>query len=142
MIDDDRDLTELSIRGSLQGLPDLAFLELAVAGHRRRHQPAPGRAGDLGVRELLLRGEELAASIVHRAEAAGFDAALGRTFSADDAGNLVVLSDGLWRRMFGGDPAVIGRIVRMNGSPFTVVGVARDVPGVRFGSQGAAGAGV
>jgi len=35
----------------------------------------------------------------------------------------MILTDGLWRRRFGGDPAVIGGAVRLNGQPMTVVGV-------------------
>lgn len=35
-----------------------------------------------------------------------------------------VLSDALWRRSFGSDPAVVGRTVRINEVPFTVVGIA------------------
>jgi predicted permease len=53
--------------------------------------------------------------------------ALGRLFEDTDnlAGhwNVVVLSDGLWRRNFGADPAVVGRKLAVNGSPHTVVGV-------------------
>lgn len=55
--------------------------------------------------------------------------ALGRLFTRDEAlpgrGDAVaVISHGLWQRRFGGDPAVIGRTVRLSGHPFTVVGVA------------------
>jgi len=35
----------------------------------------------------------------------------------------MILSHGLWQRRFGGDPAVIGRRVRLNESTFTIVGV-------------------
>jgi putative ABC transport system permease protein len=54
--------------------------------------------------------------------------ALGRAFTADDARytdspNVVILSDGLWRRRFGADPGVIGREVRINDVPRTIVGV-------------------
>jgi len=55
------------------------------------------------------------------------DAALGRTFTDDEGepGNeqKVILSDGLWRRMFSGDPAVVGTDLRLNGRPYTIVGV-------------------
>ena len=54
--------------------------------------------------------------------------ALGRTFRADEddvakPSAVVVLSDGLWRRRFGGDAQLIGRDVTLNGQPFTVIGV-------------------
>jgi predicted permease len=41
----------------------------------------------------------------------------------DDAAPVVVLSYGLWRRAYGGDPSAIGRTIRINGQPFTVIGV-------------------
>lgn len=60
-------------------------------------------------------------------EALGVKAALGRSFRPDDertgAEPVAILGDGLWRRRFGADPAVIGRPVTLNGQRFTVVGV-------------------
>jgi predicted permease len=55
----------------------------------------------------------------------------GRLLSdADDAGPgaspVAVISHALWQRRFGGDPAVVGRKVRLNGFPFTVVGVGPE----------------
>ena len=51
----------------------------------------------------------------------------GRPFSqADDVPNaprVVILSDGLWKRRFGGDPAVIGRSIPINGESHEIVGV-------------------
>jgi putative ABC transport system permease protein len=56
---------------------------------------------------------------------------LGRTFSADEerrgGANVVLLSYGFWRRRFGGDPAVLGRALQIEGLPTTVVGVLPDV---------------
>jgi len=40
-----------------------------------------------------------------------------------DTTTVVILSDGAWQRLFGGDPKVIGRVIRLNGLPRTVVGV-------------------
>jgi predicted permease len=37
--------------------------------------------------------------------------------------NKVLLSDALWQSAFGGDPHVVGRDVRLDGQPFTVVGI-------------------
>jgi predicted permease len=52
---------------------------------------------------------------------------LGRIFqdSEGEAGNdkKVILSEGQWRTQFGGDPSAIGRDLRIDGEPYTVVGV-------------------
>ena len=52
---------------------------------------------------------------------------VGRLLSmADDdatAPPVVVLSDALWRRRFGSDSGVIGKVVTLNGNPWTVIGV-------------------
>ena len=57
----------------------------------------------------------------------GVRPALGRSFLAEEdapgRGDVVVLSDGLWRRRFGSDPRVVGSQVRLDGRPHTVVGV-------------------
>ena len=53
----------------------------------------------------------------------GVRAALGRTLTDADTGAAVVLSHAAWRREFAGDPAVIGRIVRIDQHPYQVVGV-------------------
>ena len=57
----------------------------------------------------------------------GAKAALGRVFVPSDyrPGNFegVVISHGLWRRMFGGDPAVVGQTVRLDSDPSTIIGV-------------------
>ena len=67
----------------------------------------------------------------------GVQAQAGRFFDAkaDDrafgAHDEVVLSDGLWREQFAGDPKVVGRTVSLNRHAFTVVGVApRDFNGI------------
>jgi predicted permease len=49
---------------------------------------------------------------------------LGRGIGAqDERAYTVVVSEGLWRRRYGADPAILGRTIRMNGQPYTVVGV-------------------
>jgi putative ABC transport system permease protein len=57
----------------------------------------------------------------------GGAARLGRAFrpAEDSAGSpaLTVLSHALWRRQFGGDSGVIGRTIRLDDSPFTIIGV-------------------
>jgi putative ABC transport system permease protein len=52
---------------------------------------------------------------------------LGRTFAADEdqAGKdrVVVLSHAIWESQFGADPKLIGRSIRLDGEPYTVIGV-------------------
>ncbi len=54
---------------------------------------------------------------------------LGRLLDLDDdrpgaPRAVVVLSDGFWRRELGADPRVVGRELLLDGTPYTVVGVA------------------
>ncbi len=57
--------------------------------------------------------------------------ALGTFFAQSDDvpsanGPIVVLSYQFWQTRFGGDPTIIGKRLRLNGSAFTVLGVAPD----------------
>jgi putative ABC transport system permease protein len=64
----------------------------------------------------------------------GASPALGRTFTPSDgaagAPAVVVLSDAVWQRRFGADPAIVGRIISLGGSAREVVGVMPA--GLRF----------
>ena len=57
----------------------------------------------------------------------GVKPALGRAFATDEdqPGNdhVVVLSHRLWATEFGADPALVGRPIRLDNQPFTVIGV-------------------
>jgi putative ABC transport system permease protein len=74
-------------------------------------------------------------------ETLGVSAVLGRTFSTLDDhrgggpdGPVTVISYGYWQRHFGGAADAIGRSVRLDGVPFTIVGVTpRDFFGVEVG---------
>jgi len=64
-------------------------------------------------------------------EVLGLKAAAGRLFTpADDltpGGHpIVVLGHGFWKRRFAADPKVVGRELRVNGQPMTVVGIAPE----------------
>ena len=51
---------------------------------------------------------------------------LGRLFTDDEETRkerLIVLSYGAWQRRFGGDAAIIGRSVQLDGDPYTIIGV-------------------
>jgi putative ABC transport system permease protein len=49
----------------------------------------------------------------------------GRTFQPSDAAapNVIVLSEGLWRRRFGADRTIVGRSIVIGGQPQTVIGI-------------------
>jgi putative ABC transport system permease protein len=57
----------------------------------------------------------------------GVQPARGRAFQPgeDQAGreHEVVLSDGLWRRRFGGDPGIVGQSIRLDDEQYTVTGI-------------------
>ena len=57
----------------------------------------------------------------------GLTLAAGRWFSAEEdapsRAPVVVLSDGLWRRRFGGDPRVLGQTMLLNDRPHAIIGV-------------------
>ncbi len=61
----------------------------------------------------------------------GLESQLGRWFSAEEDDPaaptyVAVISSATWRRMYGGDPSVLGRDLVVNGRPFAIVGVAAD----------------
>ena len=67
----------------------------------------------------------------------GVPALVGRTFTADDdrvpgAHPIAVLSYGYWERRFGRDSGVLGKTIRVSGTPITMIGVA---PPAFFGEQ-------
>ena len=57
----------------------------------------------------------------------GAQPALGRVFSVDEdqpgANHVVVLAYDAWLRLFGGDPAVVGRSIELNQQPYEIIGV-------------------
>ena len=58
----------------------------------------------------------------------GVQPVVGRLFGVDEdripGGHPVaVISFGLWQSHFGGDPSAIGQVIKLNGHPFTIIGV-------------------
>ena len=62
----------------------------------------------------------------------GVQPVLGRAFVPEDdkpatfnegRGTVAIISHGLWKRRFGSDPAIVGRVVQMKSRPLTVIGV-------------------
>jgi predicted permease len=71
-------------------------------------------------------------------EVLGAPPQIGRDFAPEDgvegAAKVAIISDGLWRRRFGGDPLVLGRVLRLSGVNHTVIGVAAR--GFQFNTHG------
>lgn len=71
-----------------------------------------------------LEGQQVSAAYFHTL---GASPVLGRDFQAsDDVRNgpkVAILSDGLWRRAFGGDSTIIGQQVKLDDNLYTVIGV-------------------
>ena len=71
-----------------------------------------------------VRGSRMTASLM---PLLGIAPRLGRNFTPaedlDGTAGVAILSDGLWRRRFGADERVIGRVIQINGDPRTIVGV-------------------
>lgn len=69
----------------------------------------------------------------------GVKPALGRGFLPEEDVNqnthpVVVISHAVWRQRFNADPAIVGKSIALNGSPFTVVGVAPEsFKGLKYG---------
>jgi putative ABC transport system permease protein len=57
----------------------------------------------------------------------GVHAELGRDFRPEEdtsaAAPVLILSDELWRSRFNADPGIVGKVIGLNGSQFTVIGV-------------------
>lgn len=71
-------------------------------------------------------------------ETLGVEPHLGRTLSADAeefGARTVVLSYQLFQRRFGGDPAVVGETIRLDGEQYEIVGVARQGFDYPYGSE-------
>jgi putative ABC transport system permease protein len=86
-----------------------------------------------GFRELALTGTGSARTVRATTVSAGFfevvraRPTLGRVFRQEEdtpgGKHVVVLSDRFWRTEFGGSPDVIGRTVKLNDEPYTIVGI-------------------
>jgi putative ABC transport system permease protein len=80
-----------------------------------------------------LRGSRVTASLM---PLLGVSPAIGRGFTPDEdsdrAAPVAIVSDGLWRRRFGANAAVLGARIDVDGLPHTIVGVmprSRHLPG-------------
>jgi len=89
---------------------------------------------------LADRGEAERVSIVQASAnfipLLGLDAALGRLYRPDEgslgAEPVLLLSDGFWRRRYGGDPDVLGKLIVVDRTQFTIIGVLPPEAGSQY----------
>jgi predicted permease len=62
---------------------------------------------------------------------------LGRNFlpREEEGADVVVVTEGFWKKRLGGDPNVIGRSITLDGVPHTIVGVLPHMPATWFGAN-------
>lgn len=56
----------------------------------------------------------------------GFGPRVGRNFTEEEekpGHNVVLLTDGFWKRRYGGDPAIVGKAVPLDGLQYSVIGI-------------------
>ncbi|MCM2255664.1 MAG: ABC transporter permease [Vicinamibacteria bacterium] len=97
----------------------------AMAGVDTRRMALAGASGSSALEPQALTVATVSANYF---DLLGVGPTMGRGFAAgEDAGEhpeVIVLSDALWRARFGADPGVIGRTVRIDERPVTVIGIA------------------
>jgi putative ABC transport system permease protein len=130
--DGDR-LVTIKLRREQDGSPS-ASSYLDVESWREQSRTLAMISINSNYQQLNLTGGDRAERInVGFASASYFDllgihAARGRTFRPEDENRasppaVTVLSHDLWQRRYGGDPAIVGQSIRIQGLPFQVVGV-------------------
>lgn len=103
----------------IRGQKNLFTNAMAFAG------PVPMDLSGNGMAASMAQGELVSGSYF---DTLGVMAALGRTLDLEDekpgAAPVAVLDYAYWQRAFGGSPGVIGRVIHLNNTAFTIVGVA------------------
>ncbi|MEO8724575.1 MAG: ABC transporter permease [Acidobacteriaceae bacterium] len=100
-----------------------------VRDQAKQMQDVAGYSDDLAVVETGAGAQSVFAPRVtsNLFSMLGAQPVLGRVFTSGDgeagAPAVVILSNGLWRQSFGGDPQIIGKQVRIGKAPQTVIGV-------------------
>ena len=108
-----------------------AFSDVAASAQQAGNLEVAGEA-ELAIGELVTG---------NYFDVLGVEAARGRTFLPEEDATpgthpVVVLSDRFWRTRLGSDPDVVGSDIRLNGRPYSVVGIAppefkgRIAPGI------------
>src|ERR1700722_18591767 len=115
------------LRDLQEGISDFAYVAVmptSLYGYARVLQA--GKAGPVQIESAPVSHDFF--------RVLGVSPALGRDFTGSDeragAPPVVVISDQVWRNQLGADPKMVGRMIRLNGQGYTVIGVM--AAGVEF----------
>ena len=97
----------------------------------RRSEESGSLIGRLGLVKPSATNTEIASTFIvseNYFSVLGVKPVRGRAFDAIDASELaatpaVLISENYWQRRFAGDPAVLGKTIRLNGAAFTIAGI-------------------
>ena len=113
-----------------QGLTTTSWLNYRdIRDRAQTLQTVAGYSEDVGVVESKDASESVLTPGVtaNLLSMLGAQPMLGRTFTEAEGSTggppVVLISEGLWREVFGADPNIVGRTVRVNGRERTVIGV-------------------
>jgi len=127
-----------SFSGVIARSDELLILSDAGSSVSRRNAATGSLAGKLGLFPANGSNKESASTGIvseNYFSVLGIAPLRGRTFDAMDRSELgasptVLISQNYWQRRFGGDPALLGQTIRLNGVVVTVVGITpRDFAG-------------
>ena len=118
----DTSRNEIELRASIPDYVDIRQQMPAVSGLAAVEQVSFSLSLDR--QPVRVQGARASADLF---KVLGVKAALGRLFLPGEdrpgAEKTLILSNGLWVRVFGADPKMVGRQVRLDGEPRTIVGV-------------------
>ncbi|WP_263358702.1 ABC transporter permease [Acidicapsa ligni] len=101
-----------------------SFADLAIVGSAEMNLSGLGKPGAGSQLPEQIQGANWSWNTLH---VLGIQPALGRDFTAEDdtspANGTVLLSWGLWKRRFGGDPAILNQTIYLNTRAYTVIGI-------------------
>ncbi|HVR35506.1 MAG TPA: ADOP family duplicated permease [Methylomirabilota bacterium] len=97
------------------------------------YQGSEAKEFQVGAETVKLRGAQVSPNFF---EVMKLRPVAGRTFlsAGPEAEGTVVVSHGLWKQYFGGDPDLVGRTIELDGSPYSVIGIMPSYVQFPFGA--------
>jgi len=127
-----------SLSGIIAFSPESMALSDAGAMINQRSSAAGSFLGRLGLMPVGAGNAEFASTFLvseNYFKILGVEPLRGRSFESLSVTELaaspsVLITENYWQRRFGGDPAILGRTIRLNGAAVTIIGITpRDFVG-------------